>query len=371
MSREGENQPVAAPAAPCLRPVAAIHEECMAMPVITLPAPAKQLGVFPTIRINRFMSSINDRPGSNKKLTLYELIVRLATNFSSTGEPMMGITMYCDVFRKAISIIMELIPSSDESSSCDVLNCIENLLKIIGLKKKNRSNESILFMNSIVMMIKVNASNDDMLDYLIKTLLFWKKSQRKRQYFQKIEDIRMFFGIVGGDPFIDDYIGLKSIVQNIMMMMVTRHFMRLDVFVFFIQKLIQIIQILLNSRALGENLDHFREWNMMILIIFSDGMDPLQEALIRYARRIILSYYSLRNQTGGMEAVIAVLTKIKTVLNESDPNVWTHHKLQEMICSHIIETHPLEQRRAILDMLIESGLLSTQYALLMNQRYPF
>ena len=402
MNGEGENQPAAvhaapaAPAAPCLRPVVP-NEHTSGLPEINLGvsmsmcsigcnedsdqhvvSSSRQLEVSVEVSGSRLDHAIQDvikmtnadqtdpkYDGDCHELKL--VLGILARNLSSTGEPMMGIFEYCRYFRRAILAMMRLRSTSTDTSQ-DFTSIIDEIIRVIRLKKKSKLPESVSFMNLLVHMMNENPSNDEVLDYVVKTLLFWKSVPRST-YLRKIHQVSRLVALIRGDQFMEDYLNLISAFQNLLMMMANRHDMRLNMFVFFLHKAMQIVQTILQSRPFGEDGNHMQIWKRLFRIVFSNRIAHWRESLKECVLQIVNGYHDLQNQTGGENAVLEILAKCKDIIDENDPNEWTHHELQDLLCRNMIETHPDDRRRAALHLLMEHRLLSMQSALLMNQRY--
>lgn len=402
MNGEGENQPAAvhavhaAPAAPYLRPVAGVPDEHNLLPVIDLGVsmsmcsigcndedqhvvpPSRQLGQSVEVSGSRLDHAIQDvikmtnadqtdpeYDGNCHELKL--VLIILARNLSSTGEPMMGISEYCRYFKRAISAMIGLCSTSMDTSQ-DFTSIIDEIIRVIRLKKKSKLPESVSFMNLLVHMINENPSNDEVIDYVCNTLLFWKLPASK--YMRTLHKASRLVALIRGDQFIDDYLNLISVLQNLLMMMANRHNMSLSMFVLFLHKAIQIVQTILQSRPFGEDGNHISIWKRLFRIVFSNRIAHWRENLKDCVLQIVKKYHDLQNQTGRENAVLEILAKSKSIIDENDLDEWTHHELQALICRNMIETHPDDRRRAALHLLMEHGLLSMQYALLMNQRYP-
>jgi hypothetical protein len=282
----------------------------------------------------------------------------LISNMTAHGvTPTMHLPVYYQYFRDAIGIMMSLLRTRNHNN-VDIHDNVVRILQLVGLYI-GTSPLSISFMEFIVDMIVQDVNNEDVLDYAVKTLLYWKFNPRRKQILRRSQ---RFIDSLGGDPFIDNYEGIVADLRNILTMLSHTVSMSQLMFVKHLQRIVNMTTTLLQSQQLGVGLEHVLSLHQVIGIVrFPQG------DFGRFVIAMVSNNMDLENQRGGSGAVFEILTLFKLLEHDK----WFDHRFQQLLCQNLVEIYPLNLRRhEAVNLLVDAELLSPQYTVLMYGLYP-
>jgi hypothetical protein len=270
--------------------------------------------------------------------------------------PTMPLAEYYRYFRDAIGLMMTIL-SSRVHNTADIHDNIVRLIRLIGLYQE-RSPLSISFMEFIVDILVQKFHDENMLDYAVKTLLYWRFNGRRWQMLYRSQ---RFIESLGGDPFIDNYEGIVVNLRNTLTMLSHTVDMSHIMFMTYLRNVVDMTTTLLQSQELGENLEHIESLHRLIQMVqFPEG--DFREFVIA----MVSNNMDLENQHGGSDMVFEILALFKLLKHDE----WFNHIFQGLLCQNLVEIYPLNLRHAAVNLLVDADLLSLQYTICMYGIYP-
>jgi len=281
----------------------------------------------------------------------------LISSLTSSGViPTVFLDDYYQYFRDAIGLMM-IILRTRVHDTADIHDNVVRLLRLIGLYQE-RSPLSISFMEFIIDMIVQNVDNKSMLDYVVKTLLYWRFNRRR---LQMLCQSQRFIESLGGDPFIDNYDGIVVNLRNTLTMLSHTYDMPQIMIMTYLRNVVDMATTLLQSQPNGENLEHIELLHRLIeMIQFPQG------DFLGFVIAMVSNNRDLENQHGGSDMVFEILALFKLLKHDE----WFDWRFQQLLCQNLVEIYPLNLRHAAVNLLVDAELLSLQYTLLMYERYP-
>lgn len=270
--------------------------------------------------------------------------------------PTVFLDEYYRYFRDAIGLMM-IILRTRVHDTADIHDNVVRLLRLIGLYQE-RSPLSISFMEFIIDMIVQNVDNESMLDYVVKTLLYWRFNRRR---LQMLYQRQRFIESLGGDPFIDNYESIVVNLRNTLTMLSHTNDMSLIMIMTYLRNVVDMATTLLQSQPNGENQGHIESLHRLIRMVqFSQG------DFLGFVIAMVSNNKDLENQHGGSDMVFEILALFKLLEHDE----WFDWRFQQLLCQNLVEIYPLNLRHAAVNLLVDAELLTSQYMVQMYERYP-
>ena len=270
--------------------------------------------------------------------------------------PMMPLAEYYRYFRDAIGLMVTIL-SSRVHDTADIHDNIVRLLRLIGLYQE-KSPLSISFIEFIVDILVQKFHDKNMLDYVVKTLLYWRFNRRR---LQMLYQRQRFIESLGGDPFIDNYESIVVNLRNTLTMLSHTNDMSLIMIMTYLRNVVDMATTLLQSQPNGENQGHIESLHRLIRMVqFSQG------DFLGFVIAMVSNNKDLENQHGGSDMVFEILALFKLL----EYNEWFDWRFQQLLCQNLVEIYPLNIRHAAVNLLVGADLLTSQYMVQMYERYP-
>ena len=270
--------------------------------------------------------------------------------------PMMPLAEYYRYFRDAIGLMVTIL-SSRVHDTADIHDNIVRLLRLIGLYQE-KSPLSISFIEFIVDILVQKFHDKNMLDYVVKTLLYWRFNRRR---LQMLYQRQRFIESLGGDPFIDNYDGIVVNLRNTLTMLSHTYDMPQIMFMKYLRDVVDMTTTLLQSQPNGENQGHIESLHRLIeMIQFPQG------DFLGFVIAMVSNNRDLENQHGGSDMVFEILALFKLLEHDE----WFDWRFQQLLCQNLVEIYPLNLRHAAVNLLVDAELLTSQYMVQMYERYP-